>query len=430
MEQTASKEITRLVILARRFPFNRGEVAAESYLETEIDYLASYFDEVIAVGTEAPRDDQPTCTLPGNVTALSLGCGNTMLDKGRMAIEGMLYPFGTPFEVKAALESDPVKGLGKKVFRGYFEARAKRKFDALCRELDAIDFSPTHVYSFWLYDTALVASWLSKKYLCVRTVARAHRYDLYANRNRAQYLPFRRYLLESLDKVLPCSKDGKSYIDSNWPGFEGKVSTLYLGTRSLPDKSYERFERRLSLVSCSRVVDVKRVSLIARAVSLLDARGMAVDWVHYGDGPLVDEAREICSNLERSTARFAGNLPNSNLLEEYEARHFDLFVNASYSEGLPLSIMEACGFGIPVLATDVGGTHEIVEDGKNGFLLSRECGAEGIAKAIECFDALSDIEKISMRREARAVWERGFQTKKNVEMLASVLGVVAKGSDD
>jgi glycosyltransferase involved in cell wall biosynthesis len=47
----------------------------------------------------------------------------------------------------------------------------------------------------------------------------------------------------------------------------------------------------------------------------------------------------------------------------------DIFVNPSYSEGLPTSVMEAASVGLPVIATDVGGTREIVEHGTTGLLV-------------------------------------------------------------
>ena len=47
----------------------------------------------------------------------------------------------------------------------------------------------------------------------------------------------------------------------------------------------------------------------------------------------------------------------------------DIFVNPSYSEGLPTSVLEACAAGCAVVATDVGGTNEIVHDQVTGFLI-------------------------------------------------------------
>lgn len=50
----------------------------------------------------------------------------------------------------------------------------------------------------------------------------------------------------------------------------------------------------------------------------------------------------------------------------------DLLILASDSEGLPMSILEAQSFGIPVLCTDVGGCSEIIKDGYNGFIVKKD----------------------------------------------------------
>jgi glycosyltransferase involved in cell wall biosynthesis len=47
----------------------------------------------------------------------------------------------------------------------------------------------------------------------------------------------------------------------------------------------------------------------------------------------------------------------------------DIFVNPSYSEGLPTSVMEAASVGLPIIATDVGGTREIIKNGESGLLI-------------------------------------------------------------
>ena len=66
----------------------------------------------------------------------------------------------------------------------------------------------------------------------------------------------------------------------------------------------------------------------------------------------------------------------------------DLLILASDSEGLPMSILEAQSFGIPVLCTDVGGCSEIIKDGYNGFIIKKE--SFDIARKI--YDLVTDKE--------------------------------------
>ena len=47
----------------------------------------------------------------------------------------------------------------------------------------------------------------------------------------------------------------------------------------------------------------------------------------------------------------------------------DIFILPSYNEGLPMSILEAMSYGLPVISTPVGGIPEIVKDGVNGYLI-------------------------------------------------------------
>jgi len=69
------------------------------------------------------------------------------------------------------------------------------------------------------------------------------------------------------------------------------------------------------------------------------------------------------------------------VMEFYKTNPIDLFINVSSSEGIPVSIMEAQAFGVPVMATDVGGTAEIVNN-ENGILLPANPSVEAIADEI------------------------------------------------
>ena len=84
----------------------------------------------------------------------------------------------------------------------------------------------------------------------------------------------------------------------------------------------------------------------------------------------------------------------------------DLFLNVSEYEGVPVSVMEAQSFGIPVIATAVGGTPEIVNE-ENGFLLPENPSQDEIASAI--YDVVTNKEKWEKKRMlSRKNWEESL----------------------
>ena len=93
----------------------------------------------------------------------------------------------------------------------------------------------------------------------------------------------------------------------------------------------------------------------------------------------------------------------------YKENPVDLFVNVSTTEGLPISIMEAISFGIPVLATNVGGTHEVVIDGENGWLLDADITADELAETVIEQINLDKSAKDRQKRKARQIWESQYE---------------------
>ena len=85
-----------------------------------------------------------------------------------------------------------------------------------------------------------------------------------------------------------------------------------------------------------------------------------------------------------------------------------------YPEGISNVLLEACATGRPIITTDRSGCREVVDNGKNGYMV--ECkSSESLIKAVEKFLDLSCVEKKKMGQEARAKVEREFDRQIVVE---------------
>jgi glycosyltransferase involved in cell wall biosynthesis len=138
--------------------------------------------------------------------------------------------------------------------------------------------------------------------------------------------------------------------------------------------------------------------------------------LHFGDGVLRNElealARTKLGSSDRISYRFMGHYPNNDLLDFYNLNNVDLFINTSSTEGIPVSIMEAQSFGIPVIATDTGAVEEIVVKG-TGSLLPVDFKTGDLAALIEHYANLSDHEYDNVRLNAINNWESIFNAKSN-----------------
>jgi glycosyltransferase involved in cell wall biosynthesis len=163
------------------------------------------------------------------------------------------------------------------------------------------------------------------------------------------------------------------------------------------------------------MVPVKRIHLIIEALENID---FTVFWTHIGDGPLHEElqekAKRLSSKNKKITVNFLGQKTNKEVLDFYKMNPVDLFINVSESEGIPVSIMEAASRGIPVIATDVGGTSELVDDNERvGFLLPVVVSPEEIAAKIKYYFELPKNKKEKMRTSILNKWEADFDAEKN-----------------
>ena len=168
-------------------------------------------------------------------------------------------------------------------------------------------------------------------------------------------------------------------------------------------------------MTCSRAVPLKRLDRVACCIAELQRRGIDVRWTCIGDGETLESAKSQVNDLGiADRVVFKGALSRDQVYAYYRSTPVDVFVNASEVEGIPLSIMEALSFGIPAVATKVGGNPEIVEDGVNGYVVPRDFSDGDLCGAIL---ALCDNGRSVYRENARKVWENALSLQRNAERL-------------
>ncbi|MDN3513892.1 MAG: glycosyltransferase family 4 protein [Candidatus Brocadia sp.] len=96
----------------------------------------------------------------------------------------------------------------------------------------------------------------------------------------------------------------------------------------------------------------------------------------------------------------------------------NIYVLPSYNEGLPMSILEAASYGLPVISTPVGGIGEVIEDDADGFLINPG-DTEALKEKILLL--VNSVElRTRMGREALRIVKEKFEVNKIVEQLNNI----------
>ena len=114
-----------------------------------------------------------------------------------------------------------------------------------------------------------------------------------------------------------------------------------------------------------RMTEIKRVDDLLHSFADLRARGVDAVLALVGDGPLLSRLELLADRLGiRGSCRFVGFRAD---VGRYFAA-FDVVALTSANEGTPVTLIEAQAAGLPVVATNVGGTADVVVDGETGVL--------------------------------------------------------------
>ena len=162
----------------------------------------------------------------------------------------------------------------------------------------------------------------------------------------------------------------------------------------------------IRVVTIARLSDEKGLSVLVMAAERVLASRPSVAFTVHGDGYL---RGDLTVQIERAGLEAHVHLNGAFSRQDLPAimSGADIFALPSLTEGYPLSIVEAMAWGVPVVATNVGGVPELIRHGVNGLL----CAAGDPDSLASALLALVDdpVRALEMGAAARAFYRSSLK---------------------
>ena len=361
----------KLVLFTLEFPFGNGE----AFLESEINYLSLRFDEIFILPSYITKDQ--VRRLPSNVQVIRILADNQE-EYRPIKLKKYFFEFVEAYFYSLLFSKRRYNYLRYVKSMMHYFHRDISKLNLLINLIDSKDLTNAIFYDYWLLNSSISLIQLKKIKKIDFIACRAHRFDLYDDQHIEGVVPFKEYKIKNVDRIITISEQGEQYLKTQTrKAFIDKISTHYLGVNR-PNKIPKKASGIL-IVSCSNIIPLKQVDKIAKAIAGLT---LEIKWVHFGDGPDRSKVESLIQSFPSNiSVELKGSVPNSEIHSFYEANFVDVFISLSASEGLPVSMMEAISYGIPVIAPPVGGVSEIVNN-NTGILLEDKYSIQDATNAL------------------------------------------------
>lgn len=412
MKYSDSDDKRALVCFTAAFPFGMKE----TFFENELPFLAERFSSIFILPRYNPNNESSVRTLPYNVFYFA---PQVPKSKFRRIIKGVFNTAPLSFYIDDFFELKVFRSKShlKTWFNSLLVFRANYRWQKkVISEVDEQFSGNVLLYSYWAEAPIFLTRFC--KIFC--KILRMHRVDFYLEANDG-YLPLRKRIYDSTDLLLPISDNIGSILTKHYEIADSKIFISRLGVnrrkKSLYAEEPDLASKTIRIVSCSRVEPVKRVQLIAEALCYYEGDDV-LEWHHFGDGSQLEELQnKVAGCPENVVVKLHGWSSQDEIFSFYENNYVHWLVNVSESEGIPVSIMEAMSYAIPVIATNVGATSEIV-NASNGRLFDVNVCAKDLLQEILLVDRADYQRK---RNSALETWRAKYFAKTNYTQLGEKL---------
>lgn len=177
------------------------------------------------------------------------------------------------------------------------------------------------------------------------------------------FRPYSRLVLKNAKKVVANSQGLKELAHKTW---KGKIDVIYNGVNTEEFKPKKTNNKKIQVISVGRLIKRKGFNYMIKALP----KGFELTIV--GEGPEHKKLKSLNQNVN-----FVGRIPHKDI-SSYLAKS-DIFCLPSLNEGMSNAVLEAMACGLPIVATNVGGSNELIKD--NGFIVQKK-SSSSIRKAL------------------------------------------------
>ena len=223
-------------------------------------------------------------------------------------------------------------------------------------------------------------------------------------------------ILQNADAVLALTKDMKQKIQEI---YDRGITVVPNGVdleRFKISSEGKKEDNANTIVFVGRLHPVKGVQYLIEAMAIVHREMQDAKLVLVGDGVERSRLEELAERLDLNDCiQFAGQVPQERVPQVMNQA--DVFAMSSLSEGFPVVLLEAMAAGLPIVATNVGGIPDIVEEGVNGCLVNAKSPDEIAEKILILLQNDEILKKIAANNREKAelfTWDKITGTVENI----------------
>lgn len=263
-----------------------------------------------------------------------------------------------------------------------------------------------------------VLAWLLSRATGARTLATVHGWTGNSARERHFYYPADKWVLARYQRLIAVSSEIAGELVKNGAD-TARITTIL---NAIDPNNFRRDRTRVAserarlglaadhivIGSVGRLERQKRFDLLLDAFAALRVNDSRLRLLIIGDGSLraaLEKQREALGLAE--SVIFTGHVTDVRPLHHA----MDLFVQSSDYEGTPNSVLEAMAMETPLVATEAGGTAELVQDGLHGRIIPVGSAAALISSIMAALQAPDEMRRMADAARRRVEGELSFESR-------------------